>query len=157
MCNLQKRMETSFLSSLWLANSFFFFCIGHFSKRSRRSSASNFYPIITLCLTDCWNCLARGLILVPNSMYCLRVVFWVVSSLLCLRSSGMNKKSRFCCLLGNYCTNLKRSKNTLKGFKNAKIASVENNNNCFLKEIGNLKQFVTKKSDKIGKSLNSIH
>ena len=75
MCNLQKRMETSFL---WLANSFFF-CIGHFSKRRSRSSfASNFYPIITLCLTDCWNCLARGLILVPNSMYCLKVVFWVL-------------------------------------------------------------------------------
>ena len=57
MCNLQKRMETSFL---WLANSFFFFCIGHFSKRRSRSSfASNFYPIITLCLTDCWNCLGQ--------------------------------------------------------------------------------------------------
>ena len=79
MCNLQKRMETSFLSfsSLWLANSFFF-CIGHFSKLCCCCGASNFYPIITLCLTDCWNCLARGLILVPNSMYCLKVVFWVL-------------------------------------------------------------------------------
>ena len=64
-------------SSLWLANSFFF-CIGHFSKLCCCCGASNFYPIITLCLTDCWNCLARGLILVPNSMYCLKVVFWVL-------------------------------------------------------------------------------
>ena len=39
----------------------------------------------------------------------------------------------------------------------AKRASVDNNKYCFLKEIVNLKQFVIKKSYKIGKSENAIH
>ena len=155
MCNLQKRMETSFL---WLANSFFF-CIGHFSKRRSRSSfASNFYPIITLCLTDCWNCLARGLILVPNSMYCLLEQFF--GRLFFAVPQKLRSEQKIPLLLSSWkllYESEKKQKYIKRLKKNAKIASVENSNNCFLKEIGNLKQFSIKKSDKIGKSLNSIH
>ena len=165
MCNLQKRMETSFLSfsSLWLANSFFF-CIGHFSKLCCCCGASNFYPIITLCLTDCWNCLARGLILVPNSMYCLKVVFWVLffaseelrneQKLHLLLSSWKTvriwkKKQKYQCLkMSQICLLLQELR--------AKRAWMENIKNCFLKKVVNLKQFVIKKSDKIGKSRNPI-